>query len=102
MELKKGIMLLNESNEAYSNITINGGVLPYTEQKKTKVKYGRHSFYPLFEDKAYLPKRNWRPLTAKEITPLRPAARRTDTNTVYTGNPPETYRIAATTGPERV
>ena len=89
MELKKGIMLFNESDETYNNITINSGVLPANEQEIPKVEYGSYSYYPLYEEDARLPKRNWRSLTKKEISILRPTEKRTDTNTIYTGKLPD-------------
>ncbi|MBL7729064.1 MAG: hypothetical protein JNM68_15315 [Dinghuibacter sp.] len=87
MELKKGMMLLSESG-SYNHITINSGVQPFAQQEKTKVEYAGHSFYPSFEEKAFVPKRDWRSLNVKEISALRPTERRTDTNTVYTGELP--------------
>lgn len=89
MEIKKGIMLFNECDETYRNITINSGVVPYKQQEIPKVEYGGYSFYPLYEDDACLPKRNWRPLTQKEISALKPTEKRTDTNTIYTGKLPD-------------
>ncbi len=88
MEIKKGIMLLDESDEAYSNISINAGVFPQNELRRDKIEYGSHSFVPSFEEDAFIPKRNWRSLTKSEIGVLKPTARRTDTNTVYTGDTP--------------
>lgn len=88
MEIKKGIMLYNECGEAFSNITINSGTVPSSKQEIPRIEYGNYSFYPQFEDDAYLPKRNWRHLTQKEINTLKPTEKRTDTNTIYTGKLP--------------
>jgi hypothetical protein len=88
MELKKGIMLFNECDTTSGNITINAGILPSSQLEPPKVAYGTLSFTPSFEEKAFLPKKNWRPLTGKEISFLKPTERRTDTNTIYTGNIP--------------
>lgn len=89
MEIKKGIMLFNECDEAYNNITINTGVLSNKKQEIPKIEYGSYSYYPLFEDDAMLAKRDWRSLTKKEISALRPTGKRTDTNTIYTGKLPD-------------
>lgn len=82
-------MLFNESDTAYNNITINSGVVHNTQQELAKIEYNGYSFYPLFEEDAYLPQRNWRPLTQKEINILKPTEKRTDTNTIYTGRLPD-------------
>ncbi len=88
MELKKGIMLFNECDDTYGNISINSGVVPYAELEIPRVEYGNYSFVPSFEREAFLPKKTWRPLAGKEINALKPTDKRTDTNTIYTGNIP--------------
>jgi hypothetical protein len=89
MEIRKGIMLFNESDKAYEHVAINSGILPYTEKEIPRVEYENHSFTPSFEKDAYLPKSDWRSLTPKEINALTPTEKRTDTNTVYTGEIPD-------------
>jgi hypothetical protein len=89
MEIKKGIMLFNKADETFGNISINSGVLPYSALDKIKVEYRNYSFVPSFEEHSSLPKNNWRKLTEKEKTVLRPTERRTDTNTIYTDNLPD-------------
>lgn len=92
MKLKKGIMLFNEADETYGNISVNSGILPYTALDKVKVEYRNYSFYPSFEEQAYLPQKTWRGITAGEKTLLKPTERRTDTNTIYTGNLPDNLK----------
>ncbi|MBL7726186.1 MAG: hypothetical protein JNM68_00795 [Dinghuibacter sp.] len=89
MELKKGIMLYNDCDETYSNITINAGTVHHSEHAIPLIEYGNYSYYPLFEDDAYVAKPGWRSLTPKEINTLKPTSRRNDTNTVYTGKLPD-------------
>lgn len=81
-------MLFNEQDKAYEHVAINTGTVPYKQKTIPRVEYASHSFVPSFEDDAYLPKSDFRPLTSKEINALRPTEKRTDTNTVYTGEIP--------------
>ncbi len=89
MELTKGIMLLNELDKKHGNISINTGILPHTAVEKSRIEYGSYSFTPSYEDMAYLPKKTWRNLEKKEISLLNATSKRTDTNTIYTGDIPE-------------
>lgn len=85
-------MLLLDSMEGYNAVTINTGVVPHTALSKNKVEYGNHSFFPGYDEAAFLPKRNWRQLNNREIALLKPTGKRTDTNTVYIGTIPNELR----------
>lgn len=88
MDLKKGITLHSLVEDGYSSVFINSGTLPYQQQQLHHVQFQGLNFIPLFEEDAFLPKRDWRGLTNREIRNLRSTADRKDYNTVYTGELP--------------
>ncbi len=92
MEIKRGIMLHNQACEGYNCVSINSGVVHYTELDTNRISYGNYSFLPSYEDDAFIPKRNWRGLNDKEIRLLKPGDKRTDANTIYIGNIPNNLK----------
>lgn len=87
-------MLHNQSGEDYDCITINSGVMHYTEQDTDKVIYEDLSFFPSYEEDAFTPKRNWRELSDQEIKTLKSTDKRTDSNTIYIGDIPENLKTS--------
>ncbi len=85
-------MLYQDCQLGNDDILINSGVLPHTQVEIPRVNYNDHSFTPAYEADAFLPKRNWRPLEARETQVLKPSGKRTDANTVYIGDIPDDLR----------
>ncbi len=88
MDLKSGIRLHNLFTDGYDSVFINSGTLPYREQALEKVDFQGMNFTPLFEDDAYLPKRDWRSLSSNEINRLQADENRKEYNTIYVGDLP--------------
>lgn len=93
MELKKGITFHSTSSDILDAISINSGIIHHSEKVTEKVKYGTLSFTPLFEDNAFIPKRDWRKLNIKEMINLQSKGKRNDYKTIYIGDIPENLRI---------
>ena len=89
MKLKKGIRLHSLLPDEYDAVFINSGTLPYRELTLAKVNFNDWHFTPLFEDDAYLPKKDWRKMTKQEATVIRSKPERSDYNTIFTGFIPD-------------
>jgi hypothetical protein len=88
MNLKKGIQLHNLFPEGDESVFINSGTMPYRELPLSKVDYKSFHFTPLYEDDAYLPKRDWRRLSRQEMNKIKPGADSAAFNTIYVGDIP--------------
>jgi hypothetical protein len=88
MEIKRGIMLHNQSGEDSDCVSINSGVEHYTKQDINRVSYGDFSFSPSFEADAFVPRRNWRNLNDREIRILKANERCREANTICLGDIP--------------
>lgn len=89
MKLKRGISIYNQLPEGYDAVTINSGTVFHTEQPAPMVNYNGYKYRPVYEDDAYVVKRDWRGLAAGEIKYLQANGHRNDYNTVYLGELPE-------------
>lgn len=89
MKLKKGISIYNQLPEGYDAVTINSGTVIHTEQPAPMVNYNGYKYRPVYEDDAYVVKRDWRGLASTEIKYLQANGHRNDYNTVYLGELPE-------------
>jgi hypothetical protein len=92
MNLKKGIRLHNLFADGDESVFINSGTIPYAELPLDKVNYKSAHFTPLYEEDAYLPKRDWRRLSDPETDQIRPAVNRATYNTIYAGDIPESLK----------
>jgi hypothetical protein len=92
MEIKRGIMLYNQSGEGYDCISINSGVEHYTNQDTSRVSYGDLSCFPSFEEDAFVTKRNWRHLHDREIRIMAANRQCGEANTIYLGDIPENLK----------
>ncbi|SEB97333.1 hypothetical protein SAMN04489761_2135 [Tenacibaculum sp. MAR_2009_124] len=90
MEIRKGIRLHSTIDNVFNDIRINSGTTHHLNQEKSSVSYLDWNFVPNYEDKAYVAKRNWRKLLAKEIEVLKPkpSEERNYYNTIYFGDLP--------------
>jgi hypothetical protein len=89
MILKQGISIHNLLKDNNDSIFINSGTILNTEQKIENIDFHDNQFTPLYEDKAYFPKRDWRKLNDAEVRTIQAHKNRKDYNTVYTGDIPE-------------
>jgi len=85
-------MLHNQLSEGYEAITINSGTVFHTEQKTEEVNFEQYSFTPMYEEDAYVTKRDWRKLKTEEINCLRANHNRKDYNTIYVGDIPQSLK----------
>jgi hypothetical protein len=89
MQLKRGIFIHNQMPEGHDAISINSGTVFHTEQPAEMVNFRGYSYRPLYEEEAYVVKRDWRSLMPGEVKCLEADDSRNDYNTVYLGNIPE-------------
>lgn len=89
MQLRKGIMLHNQLPDGNEAIKINSGTVFHKDQKTDPINYQGWSFTPLYEDDAYVTKRDWRELKHNEINFLQSNNKRKDFNTIYVGEIPD-------------
>jgi len=85
MRLKQGIRLYSLLPEGYDAVFINSGTSSYKEQTLAKVDFQDWHFTPLFEEDAYLPKKDWRKMNTQESAIIRAKTDRKDHNTIFTG-----------------
>lgn len=89
MNLKRGIKLHNLLEDGDESVYINSGTMPYAKLPLEKVNYKSFHFTPLYEDGAYLPKRDWRRLNRQEINQIKPGVNAAAFNTIYIGEIPD-------------
>ncbi|QHI35934.1 hypothetical protein IMCC3317_12820 [Kordia antarctica] len=89
MEIKRQLMVHNMLPEGSDALTINSGTTHHSKQKTATVNYKGVKFTPEFIPQAYVNKKDWRQLTAKELACLAPNEDRNDFNTIYLGEIPE-------------
>ena len=94
MNLKKGIRLHSLFKDGFDQVFMNSGTSPYREQVLEKVNFQNMNFVPLFEDHAYLPKKDWKSIDQRTITRLKADENRKDYNTIYAGDIPEPLKEA--------
>lgn len=87
--IKKGIGIHTKLPKGFDAIQINSGVIHHSEHKGSQVNYENLSFMPLYIDEAYIPKRDWRPLTDLEKKTLTSSTDLKDHNHIYLGEIPE-------------
>lgn len=92
MKMIKGIRLHSQTADGYHAVSINTGVLHHAGQEKQAVNYEGLSFVPDFEEDAFLPKRNWRPLNSTEINTLKPVGKHDIGKTICLGDIPDDLR----------
>ena len=92
MKMRKGITLHNQLRDGFDAITINSGTVFHKEQQTEEVNYQGMRFTPLYEEFAYVTKRDWRPLKAQEIKTIQANGNRKDYNTVFVGDIPPHLR----------
>lgn len=89
MELQKGISIHNQLKNGFDAVTINSGVVFNRDQVADKVNFEGMSYIPQYEDHAYIAKRDWRALTAMELSHIKAGNKRNEYNTIYLGDLPE-------------
>ena len=88
MEIKRGIMLHNQSAAGNDGVSINEGVEHYTAQDISQVNYGGLTFLPSFEADAFVPRLNWRNINDRERSILKANDQCSEANTIYIGDIP--------------
>lgn len=88
LKLKKGIGLYSSLQDGFDRVYINSGTLPYKEQELQPIKFGNWDFVPLFHDKAYVPRHDWRALAPIELAQLNVNTRQQDYNSIFIGDTP--------------
>lgn len=93
MKMIRGIRLHNQTAGGSNCVSINTGVLHHAGLEKHAVNYEGLAFVPAFEEKAFLPKKNWRPLDATELKVLKPTGSHNVGNTICIGDIPEDLKL---------